>query len=70
MTYTASGATNAELDNDLDAFRQRCRAFLEQNAKPLVLDGPDPRSDQSVAHSREFQKKLFDAGLAGLTYDK
>ena len=64
--------TDATVDAtaDMDAFRQRCRDFLEENAKPLVLDGPDPRSNQSVAHSRAFQKKLYDAGLAGLTYAK
>jgi len=67
MTDTATADAT---DADLDAFRQRCREFLEEHAKPLVLNGPDPRSDQSVAHSRAFQKKLYDAGLAGLTYDK
>ena len=55
---------------EMDEFRQRCRDFLEANATPLVLNGPDERSDQSVAHSRVFQKKLTEAGLAGLTYDK
>ena len=56
-------------DTDLDAFRARCRAFLEENASPLVLDGDDPRDDQTVAHSKAFLAKLAEAGLAGLTYD-
>lgn len=54
---------------DLEEFRTRCREFLAEHAQPLVLDGPDERSGQSVAHARTFQKKLADAGLAGLTYD-
>jgi len=53
---------------DLDAFRARCRDFLAEHASPLHLDGPDPRDDQTVAHSAAFLKKLADAGLAGLTY--
>ena len=55
-------------DTDLDAFRTRCREFLEENASPLHLNGPDPRDDQTVAHSQAFLKKLADAGLGGLTY--
>jgi alkylation response protein AidB-like acyl-CoA dehydrogenase len=62
--------TAAPTDADMEAFRQRCRTFLEENAEPLALNGPDERSDQSVAHTRAFQKKLFDADLAGLTYGK
>jgi alkylation response protein AidB-like acyl-CoA dehydrogenase len=55
---------------DLDEFRARCRAFLDENAKPFVATGPDPRGEQSVASARAFQKKLADAGLAGLGYHK
>ena len=55
-------------DTDLDAFRARCREFLQENASPLQLDGPDPRDDQTVAHSKAFLKKLAEAGLGGLTY--
>ncbi|MEM7095791.1 MAG: acyl-CoA dehydrogenase family protein [Actinomycetota bacterium] len=55
-------------DTDLDAFRTRCRDFLSEHASPLVLNGPDPRDDQTVAHSQEFLAKLAEAGLGGLTY--
>ena len=54
---------------DLDEFRARSRAFLEENAEPLMIDGKDERDNQSVAHSRRFLKALSEAGLAGLAYD-
>jgi len=56
-------------DVSIEEFRTRCREFLSENAQPLQLDGPDPRDDQTVGHARAFQKKVADAGLAGLIYD-
>jgi alkylation response protein AidB-like acyl-CoA dehydrogenase len=50
------------------AFRQKCRDFLTANATGIKVDGPDPRSDQSLAGNKAFQAKLAAAGLAGLTY--
>ena len=55
---------------EADAFRARCKAFLDEHATGVKFTGPDPRDEQSVAASRSFQKKLADAGLAGLTYAK
>src|SRR6056300_2036159 len=46
---------------DAEAFRERCRAFLNEHAKPGA------RRDLEAA--RSFQAALAEAGLAGLTYD-
>ena len=56
MSDTASLTTA-----DAEAFRERCRQFLREHAKP------GPRRD--LAAARAFQAALADAGLAGLTYD-
>ncbi len=55
---------------EADAFRARCKAFLDEHATGVKLTGPDPRDEHTVAANRAFQKKLADAGLAGLTYAK
>ncbi len=54
---------------EADAFRAKCRAFLDKEATGLNIVGEDPRSDQSVAQAKAFQAKVAEAGLAGLTYD-
>ncbi|MEM9562402.1 MAG: acyl-CoA dehydrogenase family protein [Actinomycetota bacterium] len=55
--------------DDLEAFRARCIAFLEQHATQAPADGEaDPRGELALAAAREFQAKLADAGLAGLRY--
>ena len=53
---------------EADAFRRKCRAFLDEHAGGIVVDGPDPRSSKALAQSKAFQQKLADAGLAGITY--
>jgi alkylation response protein AidB-like acyl-CoA dehydrogenase len=56
-------------DADLDAFRARCVAFLDVHATGMPPDdGSDPRGERALAAARDFQAKLFDAGLAGLSY--
>ena len=47
--------------DEAEAFRERCRAFLSEHAKPGA------RRDLEAA--RSFQAALAEAGLAGLTYD-
>ena len=49
---------------EAEAFRLQVREFLAKNAIGNMRDG------NSVGVGREFQKKLADAGLAGLTYAK
>ncbi|MCC6435362.1 MAG: acyl-CoA dehydrogenase family protein [Acidimicrobiales bacterium] len=59
----------AELDPaEAEAFRARCRAFLEAHATGITIDGPDPRSEKELAANKAFQQQLAAAGLAGLTY--
>ncbi len=55
-------------EDEEQAFRDRCRAFLEEHATGVHLDGDDPRDEQTIAINKDFQGKLADAGLAGLTY--
>jgi alkylation response protein AidB-like acyl-CoA dehydrogenase len=58
-----------ELDvAEAEAFRARCRAFLDAHATGIKLDGPDPRGETELALNKEFQQKLAAAGLAGITY--
>ncbi|MFN3219779.1 MAG: acyl-CoA dehydrogenase family protein [Acidimicrobiales bacterium] len=54
--------------DEADAFRARCRAFLDEHATGIPYRGADPRGDGAVEAARDFQGKLAEAGLAGLTY--
>jgi alkylation response protein AidB-like acyl-CoA dehydrogenase len=61
---------------DVNEFRLKCRAWLAENMRPLERDrdGGYVRTDDSepgparVAHARELQAKLYDGGLAGVTF--
>jgi alkylation response protein AidB-like acyl-CoA dehydrogenase len=63
---------------DLEAFRQRARAFVRSNLKPassapmgpLRNDRTDEEELQAVARDREVQRMLFDAGLAGICFPR
>jgi alkylation response protein AidB-like acyl-CoA dehydrogenase len=57
-------------DDELSAFRNRCRVFLDEHATGIVLNEPDPRDHKTMAQNKAFQGLLADAGLAGLTYPK
>ncbi|MEM7094574.1 MAG: acyl-CoA dehydrogenase family protein [Actinomycetota bacterium] len=53
----------------LEEFRTRARGFLSEHATGItVRDHDDPRHDLTHAECTAFQRALFDAGLAGLTY--
>jgi len=56
---------------EAEAFRQKCRGFLEQHAVGIstALRGDD-RGASMMAAAKKFQKALADAGLAGIVYDK
>lgn len=60
--------TTTHDNTELEQFRTRCRAFLDEHARGITYTGPDPRGEQSLAAGRLFQKALFDAGLAALTF--
>ena len=58
---------------DLDAFRERARAFIGEHLRrvgPVALSIRNERTDEeeqaAVARDREIQRMLFDAGLAGI----
>ncbi len=73
--------TEARESTDLEAFRQRAREWLANNARkrgsnePAQTMGPahemgSPEERDYVTYAREFQAKLHDAGLAGITVPK
>ncbi len=62
---TAPTPTAAELDT----FRARCVAFLDEHATEAPPEGDaDPRGEIGLRTARDFQAELYDAGLAGLSY--
>jgi alkylation response protein AidB-like acyl-CoA dehydrogenase len=80
---TGSTTTTDELEANQDtpelaAFRQKCREFLAANAKKRQQRKDDDEDDPSgmnaefgdVAANKAFQAKLYDAGLAGITWPK
>ena len=52
---------------NLDEFRTRARAFLEQHADPVGTERHDDEA-ATVARAKAFQGALADAGLAAITY--
>jgi len=56
---------------DLQAFRTRCVAFLDQHATQPPPEGDaDPRGELGLETAKTFQAELNRAGLAGLSYPK
>ena len=56
---------------DADAFRQRCRGFLQEHATGISTAArADDRGAAMMAAAKKFQQTLAAAGLAGLVYDK
>jgi alkylation response protein AidB-like acyl-CoA dehydrogenase len=61
---------------DIESFRARARSWIQDNLEPMDLLGSpikdlrNPHSDEeelaAVAYERGLQRKLFDAGLAGI----
>jgi alkylation response protein AidB-like acyl-CoA dehydrogenase len=56
---------------EAEAFRQRCRAFLDEHATgiPGAVRGGDDRGKGLLDGAKRFQKALAEAGLAGIVYD-
>ena len=57
---TATDTPAALTADEAEAFRERCRAFLTEHAKPGAR--------RNLAAAKEFQAALAEAGLAGLIY--
>jgi alkylation response protein AidB-like acyl-CoA dehydrogenase len=58
---------------DEAAFRERVREWLAENAPGSGAAGTNPEMDfggDTLAAAKDFQARLFDAGLAGLTWPK
>jgi alkylation response protein AidB-like acyl-CoA dehydrogenase len=78
MTATVEHTEDQQDTPELAEFRQRCRAFLEANAKkrPVRTAGPDDDEDDAVPQfemanleaAKAYQAALYDAGLAGITW--
>ena len=55
---------------EADAFRQRCREFLQQHATGISSAARgDDRGASMMAAAKKFQQALASAGLAGMVYD-
>jgi alkylation response protein AidB-like acyl-CoA dehydrogenase len=72
MTTPFAGPADDTVE-DLESFRQRARAFIRENLRPIgpvTLSLRTVRSDEeelaAVARDREVQRMLFEAGLAGI----
>ena len=61
-TMTPTMTTTTMTPDEADGFRERCRSFLTDHAKP--------GSRRNLAAARKFQGELAAAGLAGLGYAK
>jgi alkylation response protein AidB-like acyl-CoA dehydrogenase len=58
---------------DIDQFRREARAWIEANLEKRTPDMKGPRevkTIEEIAESRKLQKKLYDAGWAGISYPK
>src|SRR5258708_4543459 len=60
---------------DLDEFRKEARAWLTANLKRRRYSGPqaartETKAPGEIAASRVLQRKLFDAGYAGISFPK
>jgi alkylation response protein AidB-like acyl-CoA dehydrogenase len=63
-----SDTDTALSDEEAEAFRAGCVAFLDEHASAHGAAGPDPRGGNALSEAKRFQQALADAGLAGLTY--
>jgi alkylation response protein AidB-like acyl-CoA dehydrogenase len=58
---------------DLDTFRRDARAWIESNlarrtSRSVASSATDSRSPEQIAESRALQRRLFDAGWAGIAF--
>ena len=69
MTTTDTADVDTLSPEEAESFRRRCVEFLEEHATGIHLGGDaDPRAEKRLRAAQEFQQKLADAGLAGITY--
>jgi alkylation response protein AidB-like acyl-CoA dehydrogenase len=81
MTATVEDTEDRQDTPELAEFRQKCRAFLEANAKKRQVRAPSSGDDDDldvmaqmegggdvIANAKRYQAALYDAGLAGITW--
>ena len=56
-----------DMPTDIDEFRRQARTWIEANLERRTK-ATETRSDDDYAAARALQRKLFDAGWAGLSY--
>jgi alkylation response protein AidB-like acyl-CoA dehydrogenase len=72
MPETLTAATDADVE-PLEEFRQRLRSWLKANVgptRPMHHADTDEQELAALAHSRELQRRFYDAGFAGLIFPK
>ena len=75
---STEGAQDSEQLEDLESFRERARSWIRANLRPATRDemrwgrfGDNEEAElAAVARDRENQRKLFDAGLAGICFPR
>ena len=62
--------TDTLTESEAEAFRQKCREFLQEHATGISTAArADDRGASMMASAKKFQQALAAAGLAGLVYD-
>lgn len=70
-TTLATVADDVLAPEEDEAFRARCRTFLDVHATGISLGGrADSRGELRLRAAQQFQKALADEGLAGLIYPR
>ncbi len=74
---TAPVSVEGQELEDLESFRDRARSWIREHLRPATADdlrwgrfGTTEEELASVAHDRELQRMLFDAGLAGICFPR
>jgi alkylation response protein AidB-like acyl-CoA dehydrogenase len=74
---TALGSVEGHELEDLETFRERARSWIRENLRPVTADelrwgrfGTTEEELAAVAHDRELQRMLFDAGFAGICFPR
>ena len=74
----AEEETGTEEMEDLESFRHRARSFITANLAPKTMEemrldysvGDEESELADIAHERELQRMLYDAGLAGICFPR
>jgi len=75
MPDTSTIGRDTEIDEDVESFRLRARAWIRENLPKLgpdadPLHGYATDRDDEITRARMLQRKLHDGGFAGICYPK